>query len=153
MWPKHFSVLQRIWANFQSMTSSSILYTFYFAIVAWLYSSVDVLFLSDSVPELYNLFMTKCMWFTLMSGISLMCSRTPSWRTLQDCRLLYGLAKVLQRWYYMMGGTINSIASLSHIKKGLSFPAQTFQRWHKSLNKPLLHWILYFVSYALQIKV
>lgn len=33
------------------MTSSSILYTFYFAIVAWLYSSIGVLFLSDSVPE------------------------------------------------------------------------------------------------------
>lgn len=76
-WPKHSSVLQRIQANFQSMTSSSILYTFYFAIVAWLYSSIGVLFLSDSVPELYNMFMTKCMWFTLMSGISLMCSRTP----------------------------------------------------------------------------
>lgn len=98
---KHSSVLQRIRANFQSMTSSSILYTFYFAIVAWLYSSIGVLFLSDSVPKLYNLFMTKCMWFTLMSGISLMCSRTPLWRTLQDCKLLYGLAKVLQRWSYM----------------------------------------------------
>lgn len=83
------------------MTSSLILYTFYFAIVAWLYSSIGVLFLSDSVPELYNLFLTKCMWFTLMSGISLMCSRTPSWRALQDCWLLKGLAEVLQRWYYM----------------------------------------------------
>lgn len=80
------------------MTSSSILYTLYFAIVAWLYSSIDVLFLSDSVPELYNMFLTKCMWFTLMSGILLMCSRTPSWKALQDCRLLNGLAKLLQRW-------------------------------------------------------
>lgn len=64
------------------MNSSSILfYTFYVAMVAWLYS-IGVLFLSDSVPERYNLFMAKCMWLTLMSGISLMCSRTPSWRTL-----------------------------------------------------------------------
>lgn len=40
------------------------------------------------------------MWFTLMSGISLMCSRTQLWRALQDCWLLIGLAKVLQRWYF-----------------------------------------------------
>lgn len=58
-WPKHSSASQRIRANFQSMTSSSVLSTFYFAIVAWLYSSICVLFLSDSVPELYNIVFDK----------------------------------------------------------------------------------------------
>lgn len=99
------------------MTSSSILYTLYFAIVAWLYSSIGVLFLSDSVPELYNMFMTKCMWFTLMSGISLMCSRTPSWRASQDCRLLYGLAKVSQRRYYMWRDGKRLCVIVSHREK------------------------------------
>lgn len=66
------------------MTSSSILYTFYFAIVAWLYSSIGVLFLSDSVPELYN-----CLWLSVCDlhwcQGSLSCSRTPSWRAVPKC--------------------------------------------------------------------
>lgn len=125
------------------MTSSSILYTFYFAIVAWLYSSIGVLFLSDSVPELYNMFMTKCMWFTLMSGISLMCSRTPSWRALQDCRLLYGLAKVLQRWYFRWRDDKRLRFIVSH-RERFVFTLRHFKDDMKSLNKPLLQRTLCF---------
>lgn len=41
-----------------SINDYSLLY--FVAAVAWIYSSVGVLFLSDSVPKLYNMFMTVC---------------------------------------------------------------------------------------------
>lgn len=74
-----------------------------FAIVAWLYSSIVVLFLSGSVPELYNLFMTKCMWFTSMSGSHVSgVVEPPSRGAWQDWRLLNGRA--LESWYVMCRG-------------------------------------------------
>lgn len=133
--PKHSSVLQRIRANFQSMTSSSILYTFYFAIAARLYSSIGVLFLSDSVPELCNLFMTKCMWFTLMSGISLMCSRTPIVKSVAGLQAVVWSSQSVAEVVLLPEGLINLSFLVSRPRKEvLSFRSDDIKVWTKPFS-------------------
>lgn len=127
-------VLQRIRANFQSMTSSSILYPFYFAIAAWLYSSIVVLFLSDSVPELYNLFMTKCMWFTLLSGISLMCSRTPIVKSIAGLQAVVWSSQSVAEVVLLPEGLINFFFIVSRPEKGLSFRSDDIKVWTKPFS-------------------